>query len=96
MPIYVYHCSACGVDIEKRQSFADAPLAACDDCGGPVRRVLQPVGIIFKGSGFYITDSRNGANGKNGSTGNGASGNGESGGTTSKAEATASSSDSSK
>ncbi|HLI27594.1 MAG TPA: FmdB family zinc ribbon protein [Chloroflexota bacterium] len=88
MPIYVYRCAACGVDIEKRQGFFDAPLATCDACGGPLHRVLQPVGIIFKGSGFYITDSRNGTNGKNGGASGGSEG--ESSSSTSKSEATAS------
>jgi putative FmdB family regulatory protein len=65
MPIYVYQCADCDTQIEKRQGFADAPLTTCEQCGGSVRRVLQPVGIIFKGSGFYSTDSRSSAsNGK--------------------------------
>src|SRR5215210_3703761 len=63
MPIYVYQCADCDTQIEKRQGFADAPLTTCERCGGSVRRVLQPVGIIFKGSGFYSTDSRS-SNGK--------------------------------
>jgi putative FmdB family regulatory protein len=65
MPIYVYQCADCDTQIEKRQGFADAPLTTCERCRGSVRRVLQPVGIIFKGSGFYSTDSRgSSANGK--------------------------------
>src|SRR5215208_4431062 len=64
MPIYVYQCADCDTQIEKRQGFADAPLTTCERCGGSVRRVLQPVGIIFKGSGFYSTDSRSSSNGK--------------------------------
>jgi putative FmdB family regulatory protein len=65
MPIYVYQCADCDTQIEKRQGFADAPLTTCERCGGSVRRVLQPVGIIFKGSGFYSTDSRSAStNGK--------------------------------
>src|SRR5215210_9578457 len=64
MPIYVYQCADCDTQIEKRQGFADAPLTTCESCGGSVRRLLQPVGIIFKGSGFYSTDSRGGTNGK--------------------------------
>jgi putative FmdB family regulatory protein len=94
MPIYVYRCAGCGADIEKRQGFFDAPLSTCDACGGELHRVMQPVGIIFKGSGFYITDSRNsrhGANGKsNGSASNGSSGEGDSS-AAAKTEATASS-----
>jgi putative FmdB family regulatory protein len=64
MPIYVYRCAQCGADSEVRQGFNDAPLTSCTDCGGTLRRVLQPVGVIFKGSGFYSTDSRAAANGK--------------------------------
>jgi putative FmdB family regulatory protein len=68
MPIYVYRCASCDGEIERRQGFHDAPLATCEDCGGALRRVLQPVGIVFKGSGFYVTDSRNGGNGANGAS----------------------------
>ena len=64
MPIYVYQCADCDTQIEKRQGFSDAPLTTCETCGGSVRRVLQPVGIIFKGSGFYSTDNSVGSNGK--------------------------------
>jgi putative FmdB family regulatory protein len=92
MPIYVYRCAGCGADLEKRQGFFDAPLSTCDVCGGELRRVMQPVGIIFKGSGFYITDSRNGANGKsNGSASTGSSGEGDSSSAAAKSEATATS-----
>jgi putative FmdB family regulatory protein len=63
MPTYVYACDACGNQFEKFQSFKDEPLRNCP-CGqeGNVRRVLQPVGIVFKGSGWHLTDYR-----KNGS-----------------------------
>jgi putative FmdB family regulatory protein len=64
MPIYVYQCADCDTQIEKRQGFADAPLTTCERCGGSLRRVLQPVGIIFKGSGFYSTDHRAASEGK--------------------------------
>jgi putative FmdB family regulatory protein len=59
MPTYVYACDACGKQFEKFQSFKDDPLTSCP-CGqeGKVRRVIQPAGIVFKGSGWYITDSR--------------------------------------
>lgn len=59
MPTYVYACDACGKQFEQFQSFKDEPLRTCR-CGveGSVRRVFQPVGIVFKGSGWYITDSR--------------------------------------
>jgi putative FmdB family regulatory protein len=46
------------VQFERTQHFADAPLAICPECGGSVRRLIGPVGIVFKGSGFYVTDHR--------------------------------------
>lgn len=58
MPIYEYECESCRIRFERFQHFKDEPLKECPECGGPVHRLLQPVGIIFKGSGFYITDSR--------------------------------------
>lgn len=58
MPLYEYECRQCGVHFERRQSVHDEPVSDCPECGGAVHRVLFPVGIIFKGSGFYITDSR--------------------------------------
>ena len=58
MPTYVYACDSCGAQFEQFQSFKDDPLRACPSCAGAVRRVFQPVGIVFKGSGWYITDSR--------------------------------------
>ena len=58
MPTYVYSCDACGAQFEQFQSFKDEPLRTCPACTGAVRRVFQPVGIVFKGSGWYITDSR--------------------------------------
>ena len=58
MPLYEYQCLACGVRFERRQRITDEPLKVCPECGGEVRRLIQPVGIIFKGSGFYVTDNR--------------------------------------
>jgi putative FmdB family regulatory protein len=58
VPTYTYKCTACDDVIEKRQSFSDPPLTTCEQCGGAVRKVIHPVGIVFKGSGWYITDSR--------------------------------------
>jgi putative FmdB family regulatory protein len=60
MPIYEYACGSCGHHFEAKQRFDDDPIAECPECGQTVRRVLHPAGIIFKGSGFYINDSRNG------------------------------------
>jgi len=58
MPMYEYQCGSCGRRFDQLQRIVDDPLTADPECGGPVRRVIQPVGIIFKGSGFYATDSR--------------------------------------
>lgn len=56
MPIYEYECDDCGYRFERHQSIASEPVKRCPHCGGTVRRVIYPVGIIFKGSGFYVTD----------------------------------------
>jgi putative FmdB family regulatory protein len=58
VPTYTYKCTACDDVVEKRQSFSDPPLTTCEQCGGALRKVFHPVGIVFKGSGWYITDSR--------------------------------------
>ena len=61
MPTYQYTCTECGEPVEAVQKFTDAPLTMCSACGGRLRKVFSPVGIVFKGSGFYRTDSRNGS-----------------------------------
>jgi len=59
MPIYTYRCESCGVQFEKTQKFSDQPLTRCPECGKKeLRKVYTPVGIVFKGSGFYATDHR--------------------------------------
>jgi putative FmdB family regulatory protein len=58
MPTYEYACTECGKHIEVVQSMSDAPLSTCANCGGRLRKVFSPIGIVFKGSGFYRTDSR--------------------------------------
>jgi putative FmdB family regulatory protein len=58
MPTYEYACTECGNRIEVVQSISEAPLTTCTVCGGALRKVFSPVGIVFKGSGFYRTDSR--------------------------------------
>jgi putative FmdB family regulatory protein len=58
MPIYLYQCDSCGLRFERLQRMSDDPLTDCPECEGQVHRIIQPVGIIFKGSGFYITDNR--------------------------------------
>jgi putative FmdB family regulatory protein len=58
MPTYQYRCTSCGHDLEAVQKFSDAALTECPNCGGPLRKVFNAVGVVFKGSGFYRTDSR--------------------------------------
>jgi putative FmdB family regulatory protein len=58
MPTYEYACSKCGEHVEVVQSFRDEPLRKCPACGGKLKKVFGAVGIVFKGSGFYKTDSR--------------------------------------
>jgi len=63
MPIYGYRCSQCGHELEVRQSMSDEPLRVCPECSGALRKLLYPVGVQFKGSGFYTTDYRDGGSG---------------------------------
>jgi putative FmdB family regulatory protein len=58
MPIYEYECEQCGVRFERLQRMSEASLAECPECSGHIHRVMQPVGVIFKGSGFYVTDHK--------------------------------------
>ena len=67
MPTYQYACTACSEQLEAVQAFSDAPLTECPACGGRLRKVYSAVGVVFKGSGFYRTDSR----GKSSSDGGG-------------------------
>lgn len=71
MPIYTYECDNCGVRFERRQNFSEKPLSTCPECSKKtLRKIFTPVGIVFKGSGFYATDHRSPSGGsrKNGST----------------------------
>ena len=61
MPTYQYSCTACGEPLEVVQSFSDDALTECPACGGRLRKLYNAVGIVFKGSGFYRTDSRSGS-----------------------------------
>jgi putative FmdB family regulatory protein len=61
MPTYEYACTQCGQHVEVFQRLSEAPLETCGACGGPLRKVFHPAGIVFKGSGFYATDSRSAA-----------------------------------
>jgi putative FmdB family regulatory protein len=58
VPTYQYACTACGHELEAVQSFTDAALTECPQCQGALRKVFSAVGVVFKGSGFYKTDSR--------------------------------------
>jgi putative FmdB family regulatory protein len=58
VPTYEYACAECGERLEAVQKFTDDPLTVCPACGGRLRKLFSPVGIVFKGSGFYRTDSR--------------------------------------
>jgi putative FmdB family regulatory protein len=58
MPLYEYECDDCGVRFERRQPITAEPLKDCPECGGDVHRLIHPVGVIFKGKGFYVTDNR--------------------------------------
>lgn len=60
MPKYQYQCKACGEALEVQQSFTEDALTICPSCGGDLRKVFNAVGVVFKGSGFYKTDSRSG------------------------------------
>jgi putative FmdB family regulatory protein len=82
LPIYEYQCDDCGATVEAFQKMSDDPLTECEKCGGPLRKVLHPVAIHFKGSGFYTTDYGKGSGRRTGArdaaSGDSASGSGES------------------
>jgi putative FmdB family regulatory protein len=64
MPIYEYHCDSCDTRFERLQRLDDPPLAACEECGGPVRKLISAPAFQFKGSGWYVTDyARKGTSG---------------------------------
>ena len=72
MPTYEYACQSCGRHVEVFQKFSEDPLTTCEVCGGPLRKVFHPAGILFKGSGFYATDSRRSSGSKGGDSKKGA------------------------
>lgn len=88
MPTYTYKCKTNGHVFDKRQKFSDDPLTECIECGEPVRKVINSVGVVFKGKGFYVTDNRStnsaapktNSNGKSDSSASKNSGKAESGG----------------
>lgn len=78
MPVYTYHCDACDHQFDQFQSIEEKPLKVCPKCGEQsLFKVYRPAGIVFKGSGYYVTDNRSakpalaGSNGKSESSGNG-------------------------
>ncbi|MER7608341.1 FmdB family zinc ribbon protein [Nocardioides sp. NPDC127503] len=68
MPTYQYACTECGHAFDQFQSFSDASLTECPECGGKLRKVFSAAGVVFKGSGFYRTDSRSGSSSSTPST----------------------------
>ncbi|HVX16453.1 MAG TPA: FmdB family zinc ribbon protein [Acidimicrobiales bacterium] len=87
MPTYEYRCKKCDQTLEVFQSFTDDSLTECPNCGGTLRKVFGNVGITFKGSGFYKTDSRSGTKSRSGSGSSSSDGSS----TTSSSESTSSS-----
>jgi putative FmdB family regulatory protein len=68
MPTYQYACTSCGERLEAVQKFSDDPLTECPACAGTLRKVFSAVGVVFKGSGFYKTDSRSRSASKSGAS----------------------------
>ena len=73
MPTYQYACTECGHAFEQFQNFSDDALTVCPECTGKLRKVYNAVGVVFKGSGFYRTDSRSTANAGSSSSGDASS-----------------------
>ncbi|TCC41840.1 FmdB family zinc ribbon protein [Kribbella speibonae] len=105
MPTYQYQCTDCGEALEVRQSFTDDALTVCPNCQGNLRKVFNAVGVVFKGSGFYRTDSRSSgkssvpakseaSSSSSGSSSNGSSSNGSSSTSSSSASSSSASSSS--
>jgi putative FmdB family regulatory protein len=69
LPLYDYQCQTCKTVTEVRHAFRESYDAPCPKCDGPLARVFNPAGIVFKGSGFYINDSRSGGSGEGSSSG---------------------------
>jgi putative FmdB family regulatory protein len=72
MPTYQYACSACEHEFEVFQAFTDTSLTHCPECGGELRKVYSAVGVVFKGSGFYKTDSKSSSSGSSSNSSGGA------------------------
>lgn len=88
MPTYQYACTECGHAFEQVQKFTDDALTVCPQCQGRLRKVFNAVGVVFKGSGFYRTDSRDGSSSSISSSSDASSGSGNSGSDTSGASDT--------
>ncbi|MCQ4080585.1 FmdB family transcriptional regulator [Streptomyces sp. RB6PN25] len=86
MPTYQYQCTECGEGLEAVQKFTDEALTVCPSCNGRLRKVFSAVGVVFKGSGFYRTDSRNGSSGSSTAAKSSSNG-GDSGGSGSESKA---------
>lgn len=86
MPTYQYACTECGHELEAVQKFTDDPLTQCPTCSGKLRKVFSAVGVVFKGSGFYRTDSRAKSSASDPAVKSGSSGSGDSGGEKSTAK----------
>lgn len=95
MPTYAYACTACDHRFDVQQAFTDAALTQCPECDGRLRKLFNAVGIVFKGSGFYRTDSRSGNGSALGTSSNSSSKESSSSGSSDKTPAGSSSSSSS-
>lgn len=93
MPLYEYRCKSCDHQFEIQQSFSDDPLTVCPECGGDLRKVFNPVGISFKGSGFYKNDSRSSSGSSSGSSSSSSSSSASEGSTGSTESSSSSSSE---
>ncbi|WP_167104131.1 FmdB family zinc ribbon protein [Amycolatopsis granulosa] len=95
MPTYQYACKECGHRFEAVQSFSDASLTECPECTGPLRKLYGAVGVIFKGSGFYRTDSRSSSSASSPSSSTSSSSSSSSSSTSSESKSSSASSSSS-
>ena len=95
MPTYEYRCKDCGEHLEVQQSFRDDPLTECPTCSGTLKKVFQPVGIAFKGTGFYKNDARSGSSKSTSSAGASSSSESSSNGSSDGGSSSSGSSDSS-
>jgi putative FmdB family regulatory protein len=95
MPTYQYACTDCGHAFEQFQSFSDDALTVCPECSGKLRKLFNAVGVVFKGSGFYRTDSRGKSTASESASGSSSSGSSSESGSSSSSSSSDSSSSSS-